>query len=68
MQPTTQNNIIAQSIQRRGEGLYALSFVTDDLEVTLNTLKDAGVRITFRGIILKRVFSLHMLTPRIHLA
>ena len=48
LQPTDPNGFIGKSVARRGEGIYHLCFVTDNLDAEIKRLKAKGVQVMER--------------------
>ncbi len=44
MAPTGDTGVIADFLQKRGEGLHHIAFAVDDIESTMNTLREKNVR------------------------
>jgi methylmalonyl-CoA epimerase len=44
MAPTAETGVIADFLKRRGEGLHHIAFAVDDIEDTMNTLRQKQVR------------------------
>jgi methylmalonyl-CoA epimerase len=45
LEPTSDDSVIAKFIAQRGEGLHHISLRVPDLEATVKTLKENGVRL-----------------------
>ena len=45
IQPTEPNNTVARFIERRGEGLHHVCFEVEDLQGTLKSLAESGVKL-----------------------
>ena len=44
MAPTGDTGVIADFLTKRGEGLHHIAFAVDDIESTMNTLREKNVR------------------------
>jgi methylmalonyl-CoA/ethylmalonyl-CoA epimerase len=44
MAPTGDTGLIADFLQKRGEGLHHIAFAVDDIQSTMNTLREKNVR------------------------
>jgi methylmalonyl-CoA/ethylmalonyl-CoA epimerase len=44
MAPTGDTGVIADFLQKRGEGLHHIAFAVDDIQSTMNTLREKNVR------------------------
>ena len=44
MAPTGDTGVISDFLQKRGEGLHHIAFAVDDIESTMNTLREKNVR------------------------
>lgn len=44
MAPTGDTGVIADFLEKRGEGLHHIAFAVDDIESTMNTLREKNVR------------------------
>jgi methylmalonyl-CoA/ethylmalonyl-CoA epimerase len=44
MAPTGDTGVIADFLQKRGEGLHHIAFAVDDIQSTMNTLRKKNVR------------------------
>ena len=44
MAPPGDTGVIADFLQKRGEGLHHIAFAVDDIESTMNTLREKNVR------------------------
>jgi 4-hydroxyphenylpyruvate dioxygenase-like putative hemolysin len=45
LEPTDAKSVLHRFLQRKGEGLYHISLVTDNLEGEANTLRAKGVHV-----------------------
>ena len=45
LEPTDANSILHKHLQKRGEGLYHISLVTDDIEREAATLREKGAQV-----------------------
>jgi methylmalonyl-CoA/ethylmalonyl-CoA epimerase len=45
VEPTDPEGPVAKFMERRGEGLYLLAVITDEMEETLSSLRSRGVRV-----------------------
>ena len=45
LEPTTEDSPVAKFIEKNGEGIHHIAYEVEDIEATLNTLKDKGVRL-----------------------
>lgn len=45
LEPLDENSPISKFLDKRGEGIHHICFWVDDLEASLNRLKEAGVRL-----------------------
>jgi len=43
LEPLDDNSPISKFLEKRGEGIHHICFLVDDIEATLNRLKDQGV-------------------------
>jgi len=48
MQPTDPNSAIGKALERRGEGVYHLCFITDNLDAELKRLRAKGIQVAER--------------------
>jgi len=44
MAPTGDSGVIADFLKKRGEGLHHIAFAVDDIQSTMNTLREKNVR------------------------
>jgi len=44
MAPTSDSGVIADFLKKRGEGLHHIAFAVDDIQSTMNTLREKNVR------------------------
>ena len=44
MAPTGDTGVIADFLKKRGEGLHHIAFAVDDIQTTMNTLREKNVR------------------------
>jgi methylmalonyl-CoA epimerase len=45
VEPTSQDSGVARFLQKKGETIHHLCFLVDDVQLELNRLKDAGVKL-----------------------
>lgn len=45
LEPTNEESPIAKYMEKKGEGLHHLAINVDDVQATLNTMKEKGVRL-----------------------
>jgi len=50
LEPTEENSTIGRFLESRGEGLHHLALEADDIEATLQRLKNSGVRLVNENI------------------
>jgi len=47
LEPTSEDSSLAKFISERGEGLHHIAFAVDDIETTMNQLKERGFRFIY---------------------
>jgi methylmalonyl-CoA epimerase len=47
LEPASPDSSLAKFIQERGEGLHHIAFAVDDIEATMNQLKERGFRFIY---------------------
>ena len=47
LEPSSAESSLAKFIQERGEGLHHIAFAVDDIEATMNQLKERGFRFIY---------------------
>jgi methylmalonyl-CoA/ethylmalonyl-CoA epimerase len=45
LRPLGPDTVVGKFIERRGEGLHHVAYAVDDIDATLNTLREAGVEL-----------------------
>lgn len=64
LEPTDPNSILYKHVQKRGEGLYHISLVTDDIEKEAATLRGIGVQIIEEEAVPSLPFKRLWISPR----
>lgn len=45
LEPTSQDSTVAKSIEKRGEGVHHIAILVDNLEESIKTMKDKGIKL-----------------------